>query len=95
MGEAALLTDEPCNATVRTLLPRELLALGRADLLEVIGEDRTTGERMLELLRLRDRPRQKPGVEAHHRTSSTGETITILRDFEPGAVRETVRVIDG
>jgi len=40
-------------------------------------------------------PRQKPGVEAHHRTSSTGETITILKDFERGAVRETVRVIDG
>jgi CRP-like cAMP-binding protein len=42
LGEAALLTDEPRNATVRTLLPRELLALGRADLLETIGEDQPT-----------------------------------------------------
>ena len=80
---------------MRTLEPCELLALGRADLLEVIGEDRPTGERMLELLRLRDRLRQKPGVEAYHRRSSTGATITILKDFERGAVRETVRVIDG
>ena len=76
---------------MRTLEPCELLALGLADLLEATGEDRPTGERMLELLRLR----QKPGVEAHHRTSSTGETITILKDFERGTVRETVRVIDG
>ena|SRR5215208_1513788 len=29
------------------------------------------------------------------RTSSTGETITVLKDFERGSVRETVRVIDG
>jgi putative ABC transport system ATP-binding protein len=56
LGEAALLTDEPRNATVRTLEPCELLALGRADLLEAIGEDRPTGERMLELLRLRQKP---------------------------------------
>jgi putative peptide zinc metalloprotease protein len=40
---------------------------------------------MLELLRLRDRPRQKPGVEAHHRTTPTGETITTLKDPQRGA----------
>jgi putative peptide zinc metalloprotease protein len=40
---------------------------------------------MLELLRLRDRPRRKPGVEAHHRTTPTGETITTLKDPQRGA----------
>ena len=84
-GEAALLTDAPRNATVRALEPCELLALRRTDLLEIIGEDRHAGDRMLELLRLRDRPRQKPGVEAHHRTTSTGETITTLKDTQRGA----------
>jgi putative peptide zinc metalloprotease protein len=84
-GEAALLTDAPRNATVRALEPCELLALRRADLLEALGEDRHAGDRMLELLRLRDRPRRKPGVEAHHRTTPTGETITTLKDPQRGA----------
>ena len=47
LGEAVLLTDEPRNATVRTLEP--------CDLLEAIGEDRPTGERMLERA-ARERP---------------------------------------
>jgi putative peptide zinc metalloprotease protein len=84
-GEAALLTEAPRNATVRALESCELLALRRTDLLEAIGEDRHAGDRMLELLRLRDRPRQKPGVEAHHRTTPTGETITTLKDPQRGA----------
>jgi putative peptide zinc metalloprotease protein len=84
-GEAALLTDAPRNATVRALEPCELLALRREDLLEAIGEDREAGDRMLDLLRLRDRPRRKPGVTAHHRTTATGETITTLKDPGHGA----------
>ena len=83
-GEAALLTDAPRNATVRALDPCELLALHRSDLLEAVGEDRQMGDRMLELLRLRDRPRQAPGIQAHHRATATGETITTLKDPERG-----------
>jgi CRP-like cAMP-binding protein len=79
-GEAALLTDEPRNATVRALQPCTLLALRRTDLLEVLGEDQQTGARMLELVRMRDRPRRVRGIEVHHRTTLTGETITTLKD---------------
>jgi putative peptide zinc metalloprotease protein len=80
LGEAALLTDEPRNATVRALEPCTLLALRRADLLESIGEDRQTGQRVLELVHLHDRPRRVSGMEAHHRTTILGENITTLRD---------------
>jgi CRP-like cAMP-binding protein len=80
LGEAALLTDEPRNATVRTLEPCTLLALRRADLLESISEDRQTGQRVLELVRMHDRPRRVPGMEACHRTTLLGENITTLRD---------------
>jgi CRP-like cAMP-binding protein len=80
LGEAALLTDEPRNATVRALEPCTLLALRRADLLESIGEDRQTGQRVLELVQLHDRPRRVSGMEAHHRTTILGENITTLRD---------------
>ena len=83
-GEAALLTDAPRNATVRALEPCELLALRRADLLEAVGEDRQMGDRMLEMLRLRDRPRRAPGVQVHHRATATGETITTLKDPKRG-----------
>jgi CRP-like cAMP-binding protein len=79
-GEAALLTDEPRNATVRATEPCILLALRRTDLLEVLGADRQTRERMLELVRMRDRPRRVRGIEVHHRTTITGETITTLKD---------------
>jgi putative peptide zinc metalloprotease protein len=79
-GEAALLTNEPRNATVRAIEPCTLLALRRTDLLEVLEEDRQTRERMLELVRMRDRPRRVRGIEVHHRTTITGETITTLKD---------------
>jgi CRP-like cAMP-binding protein len=79
-GEAALLTDGLRNATVRALEPSTLLVLRRRDLLEVLGEDRQTRERMLELVRMRDRPRRVRGIEVHHRTTITGETITTLKD---------------
>jgi CRP-like cAMP-binding protein len=79
-GEAALLTDEPRNATVRALEPCTLLALRRTDLLEVLDMDRQARERMLELVRMRDRPRRMRGIEVHHRTTLAGETITTLKD---------------
>jgi putative peptide zinc metalloprotease protein len=79
-GEAALLTEGPRNATVRAIEPCTLLALRRTDLLEVLGEDQQTRERMLELVRMRDRPRRVRGIEVHHRTTITGETITTLKD---------------
>ena len=79
-GEAALLTGEPRNATVKAVEPCTLLVLRRTDLLEVLGEDRQTREQMLELVRMRDRPRWVGGIEVHHRTTLTGETITTLKD---------------
>jgi len=79
-GEAALLTDGLRNATVRALEPCTLLVLRRRDLLEVLGEDRRTRQRMLELVRMRDRPRRVRGIEVYHRTTITGETITTLKD---------------
>jgi CRP-like cAMP-binding protein len=79
-GEAALLTNEPRNATVKAIEPCTLLALRRTDLLEVLEEDRQTRERMLELIRMRDRPRRVRGIEVHHRTTITGENITTLKD---------------
>jgi putative peptide zinc metalloprotease protein len=68
-GEAALLTASPRNASVRASEPVELWALRRDDLLEAMAADKKVGEQIMDLLRLRDRPRQSPEVIAELRPS--------------------------
>lgn len=80
IGETAMLTEGPRNATVRALEPCELLVLRRADLLEVMGRDPRVAASVLELVRLRDRPRRADGILAQQRITTEGETITILKD---------------
>jgi len=84
-GEMALLTDAPRNATVRALTPSELLVLHRSQLLDAIGAEQQVAGRLFELLTLRDRPRQAPGVVSHQRRSADGEVITVLKDPQRGA----------
>lgn len=80
IGEAALLTDAPRNATVKARETTELLAIHRGDLKAALSSDRALNSQVLELLRLRDRPRRSPGVTVHSRSTSDGNTITIIKD---------------
>lgn len=80
IGETALLTDAPRNATVRAVETCELLGLRRADLLEVAGEDQQIGRQLVELEQLRDRPRRAEGVVVGQRTTPDGAVITTLKD---------------
>lgn len=80
LGEAALLTGAPRNATVRAVETSRLLVLQRSDLLEAMRTEGRVGTGVIELLRLRDRPRQRAGVLAFVRTTPEGEPITILKD---------------
>jgi putative peptide zinc metalloprotease protein len=80
VGEAALLTDAPRNATVRAAEPCELLALRRSDFLEVVTSDRRVGQGLLEMIRLRDRPRQAEGIVVAQRTTADGAVVTTLKD---------------
>jgi putative peptide zinc metalloprotease protein len=84
-GEAALLTGLPRNATVRVLEPSELLALHRADLEEVMWEDRATAAQIVQVWQIRGRPRQATGVMAEHQTTADRETLTILKDPARGS----------
>lgn len=83
-GEAALLTQSPRNATVRTLEACELLILHRADLLAVMGSHPEVTRRMIELLRLRDRPRRTSGIIVQERISADGAAVAILKDPQRG-----------
>jgi putative peptide zinc metalloprotease protein len=79
-GEAALLTGLPRNATVRVLEPSELLALHRAELDEVMWEDRATAAQIVQMWQIRGRPRQAAGVLAEHQTTADRDTLTVLKD---------------
>ncbi len=79
-GEAALLTEAPRNATVRALEPCELLVMRRRDLLEAMGSGTDVGSRMVGLLRLRERPAQKPGIVAQERATADRDVIVTLKD---------------
>ena len=81
-GEAALLTAAPRNATVRATEPCELLVLDRDDFLEVMNKDSHAGLQVRELLQMRARPKQVPGIEAVENKNAAGETIVILKDPE-------------
>lgn len=85
VGEAALLTGAPRNATVRALEDSRLLALRRDDLLAALGADRAVGGAVLGLLATRDRPRRVPGVEVHHRALADGTQLAILKEPRRGA----------
>jgi putative peptide zinc metalloprotease protein len=84
LGEAALMSGEPRNATVRSLEQSELLVLHRNELLEAIDEDTNVGSHLVELIHLRDRPRQAPGIIAVQRATPDGEVITTLKDARRG-----------
>lgn len=80
IGEASLLTEAPRNATVRAATLCDLLMLRRSDLLAVVGVDRDLGHELVELIQLRDRPKQVEGIIVSRRTSSDGTVITTLKD---------------
>lgn len=79
-GEVGLLADEPRSASVRALETAQVLVLSRADVMAVADRYQPFTERVVELLRLRERPSRVQGVEAHDRVGDGGEEFTILKD---------------
>lgn len=82
-GEAALLTDAPRNASVVALEDCELLALRREDLLAVLSRESVRFE-VLRLLRIRERPRRRDGVQIYRRVSADGSPVAVLKDSGRG-----------
>ncbi|MGQ0711281.1 MAG: cyclic nucleotide-binding domain-containing protein [Rhodoferax sp.] len=83
-GEAALLTGDPRNATVQALEASELMVLHRATVLAAMGEDPRVASACLSMLRLRERPRRKRGIEVFESQSADGTPFTVLKDPEQG-----------
>lgn len=85
LGEAAILTGEVRNATVRALRDGFAFRIDRDALLEMFERDRRIGLQAIQLFRLRERPRQAPNVEVHERRTVDGDTMHILKRTDTGA----------
>lgn len=79
-GEAALLTGAPRNATVRVTRDAELLVLRGADVLDAMAGEHALAEHLAALMQARSRPRRRPGIELHERTTADGAAIVTLKD---------------
>jgi CRP-like cAMP-binding protein len=80
VGESALLTSTPRDASLHVLEAAELLALHRADLIEALDQDQQVAAHIVNLMKMRDRPVAKAGVTLQPRPTASGETIWILAD---------------
>ena len=79
-GEAALLTGEPRNATVRAVTEADLLVLRRDDVMAAMSSDHIVTDHFAKLMQARSRPRRRPGIELHERHSADGTPIVTLKD---------------
>ncbi|MEH2157013.1 cyclic nucleotide-binding domain-containing protein [Nostoc sp.] len=80
VGEVALLTQASHEMTVQTLDPCQLFRLYYADLLKILAVNNKLFLQIVEMMHFRDRPRQHEGIIAHHRTTTTGKTFTVLKN---------------
>ena len=80
IGEAALLTGGPRNATVRALEPCELLELHADDLFEIARSEPRAARGIVHLFRMRSRPVRGEGVVVSELVNAEGEAITVLKN---------------
>ena len=85
LGEAALLTEEPRNATVRAIEPCELLGIKRTILLESMREDDQLDTNLLAIQRQRGRPRRIESVIVQEQKTVEGDILRILKNPQIGA----------
>lgn len=79
LGEAAILTGEVRNATVRALEDVEAFEIDRHAILEMIEHDPRIGLQAIRLFRLREQPRHASGIEVHERQTVDGDTVRVLK----------------
>jgi putative peptide zinc metalloprotease protein len=81
LGEAALLTNAPRNASSRTLTSCKLFSLERDVIYELARNSETFAQSMIGIMVNRFCPRKKEGILEHHSTKD-GEILVMLQDTE-------------
>lgn len=84
-GEATLLTNEPRNATAKTITACDLLTLRFEYLSELLESEANVANMFVTLMVDRSRPLQNSHVTIHQRTGVDGEEITILKNPDNGS----------
>lgn len=84
-GEATLITHTPRNATARVVEDADLLVLRHEHLSELIESEGNVANMFMALMVDRSRPIQSPHVTIHHRTTTDGQELTILKNPDNGS----------
>lgn len=84
-GEATLITHSPRNASARATMDTELLVLLHENLSELIESENNVASMFMTLMVDRSRPMQNSHVSVHHRVTSDGQEITILKNPDNGS----------
>jgi CRP-like cAMP-binding protein len=90
-AETGVLTGEPRNASIRAIEPCRTLSLTATDLVDALAREPGAARDVSEMMRLRSRPRQTPGVDVFERSGGGGEMITVLRDSTRGPTSSSPR----
>lgn len=80
VGEGALLTNAPRNASVRMMESGRIVGITRDDFLSVVKDDPGIATEVVTLLRMRWRPKQRPGIEVFERHTGDGDVVVTLKD---------------
>ncbi len=88
VGEAALLTEAPRDASITALEGARLLALRRSDLLQVLERERTLGRDVVALVQQRDRPLRSPRAVVRSRATADAGRVAVLEDESRPGVYE-------
>lgn len=79
-GEAALILQEPRNASAIAFENCELFAIDRDHLMELFAADQSLRDAMNALLLDRHRPKSNPDIEVHTHMSSEGDKVYTLKN---------------
>lgn len=80
-GEATLITHARRNASAKTITNCRLLELRHEYLSELLENENNTAEMFMTLMVDRSRPKQSPGITAHHRITADHQEIVILKNY--------------
>ncbi|HVY52960.1 MAG TPA: cyclic nucleotide-binding domain-containing protein, partial [Gammaproteobacteria bacterium] len=79
-GEATLITQEPRNATARTLEDSQLLVLKHSYLSELWEKEKNVAEMFMTLMVDRSRPIRNKNIAEYPRSTDDGQTVVILKN---------------
>jgi putative peptide zinc metalloprotease protein len=89
IGEMALFTDSPRNATLKTMTPCRLLVINKKEFQQLVQHSPITSSALTSMLMDRHRPLKQEGITIHTREDAEKNTIVIFKNAEKGTYIKT------